>query len=216
MKMLSIITLLIIHNSNAYEMYCGKGIGKIEKMICDDDELKKIDTKFMVMNFALNKSSVSKQHKLETFSWIDKKMSCEDKACLKKVYIDRIAEMELQIDKLKRAGEKIDLNESNAPAKREATYVRIFNGKKDLSTTIKFKEKTKDIIEITGSSVTAQGRTGDFSGEIKNNPNGFEFNKDGCKFKVTSASDNSFNLKEILGSECGGLGVSFDGEYRRE
>lgn len=75
---------------------CGKAVSKIEKFICGDDELSKLDeTLSKTYRQALKRSGDDKQQVIkEQRFWLKiTHMSCKDAACLKELYAKRIHEL---------------------------------------------------------------------------------------------------------------------------
>lgn len=136
--------------------------------------------------------------------WIvEKRDACKDLQCLKSVYVQRIGELSKQ-----------EAVSSASESKEQVKYFRYLNNQKDEHTTIEFKKNINGMVSLGGISVSSNGRIAEFSGDAKVIKNTINFKDGDCSFKIERKVGENFMLKEDSGSSCGGLGVSFDGEYR--
>jgi uncharacterized protein len=100
---------------------CSKATTRIEKMICADAELSKIDEELAsAYNEALKKVSDPAALKREQQVWLKERNACTDAACVKQVYESRLQGLSSSTDMPAPQGKKASTNESSAepPAKK--------------------------------------------------------------------------------------------------
>jgi len=73
---------------------CSKASNKVEKLICDDRELSKLDVELSKAYQATRDSSTDKdQLKKDQISWVKLSRACEDKSCLKSALEMRLKQL---------------------------------------------------------------------------------------------------------------------------
>lgn len=95
--MLGIFFLLIIAgNIHAASFDCGKATSEVEKLICGDDELSRLDESLnKAYQQALEQTLFKEQIMRSQKQWLKKKRNeCRNPQCMKKAYEARINELE--------------------------------------------------------------------------------------------------------------------------
>lgn len=198
---------------NAASFDCAKATTRTEKLICDDAELSKLDEQLSAayqeaMVKGVNKDSVKQWQKGWLFFTRD---DCANVSCLKKAYASHIVELQ----------EHSEVASSKAVV--SGKYERFYRGKPDKhSATITVFELEKNRVRVVGSAVwvgnadTGNVNLGEIDGAFPLKGNTIHYSEsedDSCRLTVTF-------IKEALivsddNTRCGGLNVSFNGEYRR-
>lgn len=209
----ALLLAVISWAANAANFDCGKASTKTEELICTDAELSKLDEELSkayreAMAQGVNKDSVKQWQKTWLFLIRD---SCADAACLKKVYTSHISQLG-EHSKMVSMGSTIS-----------GKYERYYRGKRDKhSATINVFELPNNRAGVLGSAIwvgnaaRAYVNTGEIDGV---------FQLHGKKVRYTEPEEGScrltitFEKKALVvtddNSRCGGLNVSFNGEYRR-
>lgn len=114
------ITALLISTTqltHAASFDCAKATSKVEKMICSDKELSKLDDQLAQTYKAEQmKTSSADQLKVNQFNWIKTRNQCTDTSCIKTAYVHQLASLKqkstplipFQFDALRSAGTKED------------------------------------------------------------------------------------------------------------
>jgi uncharacterized protein len=92
--------LIVAGNIHAASFDCGKAASEVEKMICSNDELSKLDESLNKAYLrVLKRNDIKKQTIERQRQWLkNERNSCRDAECLKKAYESRIGELESQPD----------------------------------------------------------------------------------------------------------------------
>lgn len=215
-KALALAALTCIASSAALaaSFECAKAKTKTEKLICSDVAISSLDEALgtaykNAYNRVENKLGIRQSQR----DWLSSYQltSCEDVACLKKEFSERIE----------------ILNEASAvgdpTSKWTGSYMRYWRGKEDKNTaSISVLGLHSGRLFISGSALwygpnAKIGQVND--GEIlgRSNPVGADgvatFDSEGCSAKL-ALHDNVLEVTEESG--CGGLNVTFNGKYRRK
>ncbi|AFV96895.1 hypothetical protein B649_02905 [Candidatus Sulfuricurvum sp. RIFRC-1] len=192
---------------------CSKTKTSIDAMVCDSKELSKLDKQLSISyHDALskgNKQSIKEWQKV----WLyNDRGSCNDPHCLEKVY-------ESQISKLREFVKNISKDSISGK------YQRYYNGRLDKHISlINIYELDSNRVQIVGSSIwignieTGNVNTGEAYGEATLIDNRFNYEEtsedgNGCQLRVVFYKNSLVVTDENL--HCGGLNVSFGGEYRK-
>lgn len=192
---------------------CGLAKSNIEKMICQNDNISKLD-EILADNYRNLLKIYSNSNAIKEWQkkWLRTRNACKDATCVEKSYSERISALKSAI--AADAGDR----------KWTGYYFRYRDNKKDSSTSILLIAMEKSNILIDASSVlvlnasSGDVRTGEMEGVYK--PKGSvlivrdpDADSLSC-FSVLSLKSNKSLLVEDE-SSCGGVGVSFNGEYRQ-
>jgi uncharacterized protein len=110
--MIIVITIILTSTSavQAVSFDCAKATTAVEKMICDDEKLSKLDDALdSVYRESITVSSDIAPIKKGQMSWLKKRNACKDKKCIKKLYNKRTAELRKLNPLPKRIGSCIDV-----------------------------------------------------------------------------------------------------------
>jgi uncharacterized protein len=192
---------------------CAKASTRTEKTICTDQQLSDLDDLLMISyTKALSRESDKSPLKTAQRNWLKSVRNiCQDKTCLGKAYTSRLAE----------------LNDAVATASKSLSiagrYIRYFQGKPDKnSSNITVQGLENGQLHITGSAIwvgnaeTGNVNTGELDGAFPLDGNQIHYadaESAGCKLHITFAQ-NRLNVSDD-NLRCGGLNVSFDGEYKK-
>lgn len=198
--------------SDAASFDCAKAATKTEKLICGDAELSKLDEQLSAayreaLVKGANKDSVKQWQKRWLFFTRD---DCPDVPSLKKAYTSHI----------------VELQEHSAVASSKAVvsgkYERFYRGKPDKhSATVNIFELEKNRVRIVGSAVwvgnadTGNVNLGEIDGVFPLKGNKVHYSgseNDSCRLTITFIRDALIVSDD--NSQCGGLNVSFNGEYQ--
>jgi uncharacterized protein len=190
---------------------CSKSATWTEKTICSDSQLSDLDELLMASyTKALSRESDKAPLKTAQREWLKSvRNTCQDKACLSKVYTSRLAELNNAV-----------ANATELPS-FSGKYIRYLNGKQDKdSSNITVQELGNGKIHVQGSAIWVSNigdvYTGDIDGTFSPDGNRIHYtdveNED-CRLTLTfmpnglEVSDNKL--------QCGGHNVSFDGQYKK-
>jgi uncharacterized protein len=209
-----IFTLLLVSFQSALgaSFNCGKARSQMEKLICSDEKLSKADEE---LNFAykhvVNVSTIKPIIAQWQREWLksNEVKSCEDARCLMDAFTSRIETL------------KSVAQPSDNSAMWNGKYVRFFNGKKDPdSSSLLLVGLSGNRVYISGTSLwlgpnaaSGQVNTGEIEGVGVTSQGKLAFDLDGCTGEVLLSKRGIVVANE---SGCGGLNVSFNGEYRKE
>ena len=192
---------------------CRKAGTKPEKLICANAELSTLDEQLSIayreaLVKGVNKTSVKEWQKNWLFFTRD---SCADAACLKTAYVSHIGELR-EYSKMALTGTTISGN-----------YERYYRGNPDKhSASIHVFELQKNRARMVGSAIwvgnAARGNVniGEIGGVFPlegSKLHYYEPEEDSCLLTITFTK-NALVVTDD-NSLCGGLNVSFNGEYRR-
>jgi uncharacterized protein len=208
----ALLAIVVSGSANAASFNCAKAATTTEKTICSDPELSKLDDVLSgayreALGKGTDKASVKDWQKAWLYFTRD---MCSDAACLKKAYTTHIDELR-EHAQVASAGSSISgiyqRFQQGAVSKHRA-FINVY-------------ELRNNRVRVVGSATWVGNVTGNVnSGEI-NGVFALEQNKvhyvdpegDGCRLNITLG-------KAVLtvtddNSMCGGLNVSFNGNYRR-
>jgi len=208
------LTCIVSLTASAASFACAKAKTKTEKLICSDVVISSLDeTLAAAYKKAYNRVENKIGLKQSQRDWLSSYQltSCDNAACLKKELSERIE----------------ILNEASASgeptAKWTGSYVRYWEGKEDKNAaTISVLGLRSGRLFISGSALwygpnAKNGQVND--GEMRGHSNqvGLDgvvtFESDGCSAKLVLRDSL---LKVVEESGCGGLNVTFNGQYHRK
>lgn len=209
----ALLLTVISWAAHAASFDCRKANTRIENLICTDTELSTLDEQLSnayreALTKGVNKASVKHWQKNWLFLTRD---SCADTSCLKAVYASHVIELR-EYSKIASTGTSISGN-----------YERYYRGKPDKhSASIHVFELQKNRTRVMGTAIwignAARGNVnvGEISGVFPLDMNKLHYNKpeeDSC-FLTIKFAKNALVVTDD-NSRCGGLNVSFNGEYRK-
>jgi uncharacterized protein len=191
---------------------CGKAHSQMEKLICSDEKLSKADEELnTVYKQAIGISKAKPTMVQWQREWLKSYdvTSCQDANCLMALFASRI-------ELLKNVAPK-----NNSSAAWNGNYVRFVNGKQDLnSAALLLIGLSNNRVYLSGSSLwqgpnaaNSQVHTGEIAGIGTTTQEKLSFNLDGCKGELQLTKKGLIVTNE---SGCGGMNVSFNGEYRKK
>ena len=193
--------------SNGPSFDCSKAKARMEKLICESSELSLLDYQLNASyKIALSDAKDKSFIKNWQFTWL-KSVSdrCDTVDCLKPILTERIS----LLNSLS--------NDSNISI-WNGNYQRYFQGKVDNTSNITVVALNNGNLKITGFASYSNGLSVN-DGEIDDmaiidgrNASFGTSNEYECKGKLNFNTDNSIDLNE---SGCGGLNVSFTGNYMK-
>lgn len=208
----SILLLTFLQPVLGASFNCGKARSQMEKLICSDENLSKLDEELNVTyKQAVNVSNAKMVIVQWQREWLRsyEVTGCKDARCLMGAFASRIV-------MLKRVA-----SEGESSATWNGKYVRFFNGKKDSdSSSLLLVGLSGNQVYISGTSLflgpnaaNGQVNTGEIEGVGINSLGKITFDLDGCAGEVLLSKKGVVVENEV---GCGGLNVSFNGEYRKE
>lgn len=216
LKNFALTTLLFAScaSASAASFDCGKAKTKTEKMICADAELSALDdilsTAYKSAHGRVEDKSGLRQSQRDWLSSYVRAV-CADSACLKKAISERIA----VLNEIAGSGEPTSTWTGN--------FVRYWKGKPDTdSASISLLGLKTGRLFVTGSSIWlganaagGQVNTGEIEGfsNRQTSDGTFLFDAEGCTARFRLRGDALEVFKE---SGCGGVNVTFDGQYKRK
>lgn len=208
-----LLSVVISWAAHAASFDCQKANTRIENLICTDTELSTLDEELSnayreALTKGINKSSVQQWQKKWLFFTRD---SCADIACLKTVYTSQVSELR-DYSQIAATGTAIS-----------GLYERFYRGKRDkhLATihVFEFQKKRARVVGTAiwvGNASIGNVNVGEIDGLFPLDGNKLRYNEseeDSCHLTITFAK-NALVVTED-NSHCGGLNVSFNGEYKR-
>jgi uncharacterized protein len=213
MKSKIFLLVLLLHCSGAFAaaFKCAEAKTKIENLICKNESISSLDEKTSSLYSSLIKNySDASAIKLWQKNWLIQRNACGDEKCLAELYRQRISHLELA------------LTASPAARKWTGNYTRYVSGKKDSdSSEVLLIALDKNKILVEGSSIWVGNATtgnvnvaqlqgvGVLNGSILQETVAEEL----CSAKLILTINNTLAI--IGESGCGGMNVTFNGEYRR-
>ena len=192
---------------------CSKATSWVEKAICADPQLSDLDEHLMVSyKKALSNTTNEASLKSAQRDWIKSVRNvCQKEDCLKEAYTSRLTELNHFVE-----------SSSKLPS-ISGEYVRYYHGKVDRhSSSITLHELKNGQIHVEGNSTWVGNakignvNVGELDGIFKIDGGKIYYNEDGddtCKL-IIDVSLNGLNVSDD-NMLCGGLNVSFNGEYRK-
>ncbi len=197
---LSLISIFVTFGSlHAASFNCKKAGTFIEHTICGDAKLSKLDEE-LAKAYKKAKNNTDKDAlKKEQRQWIKtKRKSCKDVNCLRKVYTERIDELN-----------------SYGKSSKNATWAGNYSHNKSNATLDIHKN-----LSFRYSTVTARGNICDFEGKFVQQRDTLvyksrdEYMK--CSMKVTSANDQTINVSGGCAYGSCGMGTDINnGKYKK-
>jgi uncharacterized protein len=104
--------LMIVGNGDAASFDCGKAASEVEKLICGNDELSRLDESLNKAYLeALKRADIKEQTIKSQRQWLkNERNACQNAECIKKAYETRIKELILSVRDGPDCGEKPDLD----------------------------------------------------------------------------------------------------------
>jgi len=191
---------------------CSKATSWVEKRICTDPALSKLDgTLAATYRKALDKTADAEALRASQRTWLTQRRdACTSDACLSEVYHERLQ----QLNRVVAGG--------TGATDLAGSYTRWFQGKPDSSSAeIKLRPLGGGQIFATGEATwldnqTGVARTGSFEGTAAVAGRRIHYsdgNAQGCGMTITVA-ESTLSVENDSG-HCGGLNVTFDGDYRK-
>lgn len=213
MKSKIFLLFLLLHCSGTYAaaFKCAEAKTKVENLICKNESISSLDEKTRSLHSSLIKTySDASAIKLWQKNWLIHRNACADEKCLTDLYRQRISHLELA------------LTASTVSRKWTGNYTRYVNGKKDSdSSEVLLIALDKNKILVEGSSSWVGNATtgnvnvgqlqgvGTLVGSILQETVAEEL----CSAKLILTINNTLAI--VGESGCGGMNVTFNGEYRR-
>ena len=190
---------------------CQKTQSKIEKLICADPDLSKLDERLnsayqRVLSAVPNRSIVIQWQR----EWLKSEVQvCTELSCLKNAFSLRLALLQ-----------RVSSQDADT-AIWNGAYIRYLNGKIDQdSASVTLIGLTGEDVYIFGDALwhganwkIGQINDGQIDGIGKVNHGRIKFNFDGCNGEMSLIGKTLLIEHE---SGCGGLNVTFNGKYRRK
>jgi len=203
-----ILLTMISLNIHAASFNCAKATTSIEKMICSNTQLSDLD-ELLVVSYkkAMARTQDKQSFKSEQQQWLKfTRNICQDVECLKDAYTIRISEL----------NEKVATHQQTFSI--SGTYQRYYRGKPDVhKTTISVKALQNGQIQVQGQSIWVGSSTNVNMGEVEGVAlleNNQAYVKDeSCEMTLVFPSKTALIVENETG--CGGLNVTFNGEYRK-
>jgi len=204
--------LLAMQPVAAASFDCGKAHSPMEKLICSDANLSKLDDDLAA---AYKQAITASQSKSTITQWQRAWLrsypvaSCKNAQCLESAISTRI-------DLLRNVA-----TGGEAPSKWNGKYVRSFRGKEDKnSASLLLVGLSSNRVHISGTAIwrgpnaaLGQINTGKIEAIGTVNIGMITFNADGCNGELRPSSEGLTVEKE---SGCGGSNVSFVGDYQKK
>jgi uncharacterized protein len=211
MKTRLIVTALAILASchgAAASFDCAKAKSRLEILICSEPNLSALDEQLAsVYRAALSRTGDRNTLIRWQREWLN---SYSLSVCLDASCVSR--EIRARIEILGRVAAE------EAPTRWTGTYIRVLNGKDDESAQILLVRLAGDRLSTAGTAYwvganPGQVNSGELNGTAKIDGTGAKFREDGCEAVLALRQGRLYVESE---SGCGGLNVSFVGEYRRK
>ena len=202
--------LLISTVTHAASFDCTKATTLVEKAICSEDDLSTLDEQLMAKykNALLGSLNTVNLKNDQKFWLINTRNKCQDTACLKRAYTERIAALER-------------IAESAAPSSSNKKADVLWSGKwnrtggtSHTESSLEITEKTSQAFEFTINAANGAnvGEIVGLSSFVKDYAS-FKETENGCKVEFRMVGKC---IKINTSEECssfGGIGVYFDGTY---
>lgn len=207
-----VVLLMIPLHSYSAGFDCAKAGTWVEKTLCADPQLSDLDSRLMLAyRQALPQASGVKSAQI---TWLTSvRNACQDIACLKQAYTSRLAELDATAS---------SPTTQSPPISGE--YKRYYQGKPDKNeSSITIKALADGRLHVEGNAVwvgnveTGNVNLGELAGSFPLDGNQIHYTdgeNDGCKLTITF-SQNALTVSGDDNMRCGGLNVTFDGQYRK-
>lgn len=205
--------LIIPLYSHGASFDCAKAGTWVEKAICSNPQLSDLDELLMASyKKALSGASNAATLKTAQKDWLkNSRDGCQDTACLKQAYTTRLAELNQLV------------STSTKPLSIAGKYERYYRGKPDNNSAhITILELKDGKVHINGEALwvgnaeTGNVNVGNLEGSFPLHGNTIHYTDgeaEGCRLTL------AFIPKGLVVSDdntrCGGMNVSFDGQYRK-
>ncbi len=189
---------------------CARATSAVERTICANPRLSRLDEELAsafasMLGVVANPAALRERQR----EWMRERDACADEHCLERLYIRRVAGL--------RAGTR-PLAESRAAAL--GIYERRVDGAADPhAATLTIAAGSGDLVHVTGEATwigdaaTGNVNTGTIDGMVRMQGNGARYELDGCQFAIEFLPDAL--IVDGDNGACGGMNVSFDGDYER-
>ena len=125
----ALFLLTIAVNVDAASFDCGKAASEVEKLICGDDELSKLDESLNKAYLqALKRTDIKEQTIKSQRQWLkNERNACQNAECIKKAYETRIKELRLSVRNGPDCGETPDLDAKQKGVTEYSHQTEIFH-----------------------------------------------------------------------------------------
>lgn len=207
----SAVTLaLCASGSQAASFDCTKAATAVERTVCASPRLSSLDgelaTAFRTMLGRVANPTALRERQRD---WLAERDACPDEACLERLYLRRVAA-------LRSGTQSIEATRAAALG----VYERRIAGKPDLhAATLTIAAGSGDRLHVSGESTwvgnaeTGNVNVGTVDGMARLEGNRARYDIDGCRFELEFIPDALI----VRGDDgaCGGMNVTFDGDYAR-
>jgi uncharacterized protein len=189
---------------------CTRASSAVERTVCADPRLSRLDEELAaefrsVLGVVADPAALRERQR----AWLAERDACADQRCLERLYLRRVASL--------RAATR-PLAETRAAAL--GIYERRVDGAVDPhAATLTIAAGSGDLVHVTGEATwvgdaaTGNVNTGSIDGMVRIEGNAARYDLDGCQFAIEFLPDALIVHGDNGG--CGGLNVSFDGDYGR-
>ncbi len=195
-------------SSEAASFDCQKASTFVEKAVCQDPVLSALDEKLSsAFDFALSNSSNPKALKKQEMNWLKtKRNTCQNNACLEKVYSQRIVELSQTDSSNVGISGQYERYDENGRPDSQAASVTVFSLGKG-------KVKIVGSATWVGDVSTGNVHTGSIEGTFVLRGDQLNYqDENGCQF-ILLFGKNALTINND-NNQCGGANVSFNGYYK--
>ena len=183
---LALFALVVTAQGASFD--CQKASTSIEKLICNDPELSKLDEDLSA-TYKINMDVESKVLSIASIQlaqkeWIKKRNSCPDTSCVKDEYVVRISQLSA-INKADEVQNSKAISSSEAVCRMVASYANTGDLGSLLAPEGELAPKMDDLDQVFGTNGEF-GRTGDYWS--------VDFNEDGNSYYFMITSDGTMNI----------------------
>lgn len=207
---LPVLLALAACHSQAASFDCARASTAVERTVCASPHLSRLDEELAasfrdMLGRVANPAALRERQR----DWLTERDACPDDACLERLYARRIAAL--------RAGTQ-SIEATRAAAL--GVYERRIDGKPDLhAATLTIAAGSGDRLLVSGESTwvgdpeTGNVHVGSVDAMAAIEGNQARYDADGCRFTIEFLHDALIVSGDDGG--CGGMHVTFDGEYAR-
>ena len=204
------VLLSVSATAGAASFDCTQGSSAVERTVCANPRLSRLDeelaTEFRsLLGVVANPAALRERQR----AWLVERDACADDRCLERLYLRRVAAL--------RAG-------TRPPAETRAAALGIFERRVDgevdpHAATLNIAAGSGDLVHVTGEATwvgdaaTGNVNAGSINGMVRIEGNAARYDLDGCQFTIEFLPDAL--IVDGDNGACGGLNVSFDGDYER-